>query len=117
MECRFKSGGIRIKPIPLGGLRCSSLVVLSFLQFFFFNRVLPPCKFLGSPLAIRRNLKLLTLMSTVVAKLSAEEVRQEIKAIQNAGKRIRKSRKSALDFLVRHGFLTKTGKFTKRYGG
>jgi len=56
-------------------------------------------------------------MSTVVAKLSASEIYQEIRAIKDAGKRIRKFRSSALEFLVRHGFVTKTGKLTKRYGG
>ncbi len=56
-------------------------------------------------------------MSTVVATLSAKEAREEIQAIKDAGKRIRKSRRSALQFLIRHGFVTKSGKLTKRYGG
>jgi hypothetical protein len=56
-------------------------------------------------------------MSTIVSKLTAQEIREEIKAIRSAGKQIRKTRKSALNFLFRHGFVTKTGKWTKRYGG
>jgi hypothetical protein len=56
-------------------------------------------------------------MTSAVTTLSAKEIRQEIQAIKDAGKRIRKSRSSALQFLVRHGFVTKAGKLTKRYGG
>jgi len=46
-----------------------------------------------------------------------DAMKHDLEAIKDAGKRIRKSRSSALDFLVRHGFVTKTGKLTKRYGG
>ena len=56
-------------------------------------------------------------MSTVVDKLSAEEIREEIAAIKRVGKRICKSPESAKAFLVKHGFMTKSGKPTKRYGG
>lgn len=56
-------------------------------------------------------------MSTVVATLSAKEAREEIQAIKNADKEIRKDRATTLAFLHKHGFVTKAGKLTKRYGG
>lgn len=56
-------------------------------------------------------------MSTVVTTLSAAEVRLEAKAIKKAGKEIRKDRATTLEFLRKHGFVTKSGKLTKRYGG
>lgn len=56
-------------------------------------------------------------MSTVVTTLSAAEIRQEKEAIKKAGKEIRKDRATTLAFLHKHGFVTKAGKLTKRYGG
>jgi hypothetical protein len=56
-------------------------------------------------------------MSTVVATLSASEIREESQAIKKAGKEIRKDRATTLAFLRKHGFVTKSGKLAKRYGG
>lgn len=66
------------------------------------------------------NLSILPLpetMSTAVATLSANEIREEIQAIKKAGKEIRKDRATTFAFLHKHGFVTKHGKLTKRYGG
>lgn len=56
-------------------------------------------------------------MSTVVATLSAKEIRQESQAIKKAGKEIRKDPATTLAFLHKHGFVTKAGKLSRRYGG
>lgn len=56
-------------------------------------------------------------MTTATTTLSAKEVRKESQAIKKAGKEIRKDRATTLAFLYKHGFVTKSGKLTKRYGG
>ena len=48
---------------------------------------------------------------------SEEEVREEIKAMQKASKKITKDSKTAFNFLVDNGFITPDGKLTKQYGG
>lgn len=47
--------------------------------------------------------------------MTAEQARQEIHAIQTAGRKIRRTRQSARAFLLKHGFITKSGKLAKRY--
>jgi hypothetical protein len=49
--------------------------------------------------------------------MTTEQIREEIDAIKRAGKKIRRTRASARAFLVKHGFITKSGKLSKRYGG
>mgnify|MGYP003584143802 CR=1 FL=1 len=54
-------------------------------------------------------------MSTVIVARTKEEVDQEIQAMDRASKRITRTKASAKAFLVKHGFITKGGKPTKRY--
>jgi len=56
-------------------------------------------------------------MTIVKNRDSAEQVKQEIQAMHKAGKRVRASKASAKAYLHKNGFITKTGKLTKRYGG
>ena len=48
---------------------------------------------------------------------SSEKIKREIAAIREAGRRIRASRESARSYMIKHGFMTKSGKLSKRYGG
>jgi uncharacterized protein YydD (DUF2326 family) len=45
------------------------------------------------------------------------EIRKDIKEMNIAAKEINKTPESARAFLIKHGFITKGGKLTKRYGG
>lgn len=45
------------------------------------------------------------------------QIRKEIKEMNLAAKEINKTPESARAFLIKHGFITKSGKLTKRYGG
>ncbi len=56
-------------------------------------------------------------MSTVLVPRSKAEVDRDIAAIKRASKRIFRSKKTAKAWFVEHGFITKDGKLTKRYGG
>jgi hypothetical protein len=56
-------------------------------------------------------------MTATVTRISSGELKREIQEIRAAGKAIRHSKQSARDFLVKHGFVTKSGRLTKRYGG
>jgi hypothetical protein len=49
--------------------------------------------------------------------MTAREVRREIEALRKAGKKIRRSEKSARAFLVKHCFVTAGGQLAKRYRG
>jgi hypothetical protein len=49
--------------------------------------------------------------------LSKEESERVIKELREAGKKIRRTPETARAFLIKHGFITKGGKLTKRYGG
>ncbi len=71
----------------------------------------------SAPLPVHPAWHYIHSMSTVVITLSAAEIRQEADAIKKAGKEIRKDRATTLAFLQKHGFVTKSGKLTKRYGG
>lgn len=48
---------------------------------------------------------------------SPEEVKKEVAAIKKAGKEIRRTPETARAFLIKHGYITKSGKLTKYYGG
>ena len=54
-------------------------------------------------------------MSTVIVSRSKKEVDREIQAMDRASKKITRTKASAKAFLVKHGFITKDGKLTKRY--
>jgi hypothetical protein len=56
-------------------------------------------------------------VSTVLVPRSKTEVDRDIAAIDRAAKRILQSKKTAKAWLVKHGFITKDGNLTKRYGG
>ena len=56
-------------------------------------------------------------MTAIATRMTASEVRREIEALRKAGKRIRRSAKSARAFLVKHGFVTASGQLAKRYRG
>ena len=49
------------------------------------------------------------------AKRDAKEIKADLAAMTQAGKRINASPASARAFLVKHGFITKRNKLTKRY--
>lgn len=54
-------------------------------------------------------------MSTVIVARTKEEVDREIEAMDRASKKITRTKASAKAFLMKHGFITKDGKPTKRY--
>ena len=56
-------------------------------------------------------------MTAIATRMTAREVRREIEALRKAGKRIRRSSKTARAFLVKHGFVTASGQLAKRYRG
>lgn len=48
---------------------------------------------------------------------TSEKVKREIEAMREAGRRIRASKETARAYMLKHGFMTKSGKLPKRYGG
>lgn len=58
-----------------------------------------------------------TGMSIVTRPRSEAEVDEIIAAMKKFTKKVTRSKKTARDFLIKHGYITKTGKLTKRYGG
>jgi hypothetical protein len=56
-------------------------------------------------------------MSTVLVPRSKAEIERDIAAIRRETKKITRSRKTARAWFIKHGFMTKSGKLTKRYGG
>lgn len=56
-------------------------------------------------------------MVLVMNKTSKEEAEKDLKAMQRAAKRIASSEDTARAYLHKYGFITKSGKLTKRYGG
>jgi hypothetical protein len=56
-------------------------------------------------------------MSTVLVPRSKAEIESDIAAIDRAAKKINRSKRTARAWLIKHGFITKGGKLTKRYGG
>jgi hypothetical protein len=56
-------------------------------------------------------------MTLVIAGPSEREVQKQIKAIRSASDRIAASKETARAYLQKNGYITKSGKLTKRYGG
>ena len=54
-------------------------------------------------------------MVTVLNPRSSKEVQEEIKKMNQAAKRIMRTKASASAFLIKNGFNTKDGKLTKQY--
>lgn len=44
-------------------------------------------------------------------------VRRELKIMRQGTNKLLKSKKTARDFLYKHGFITRDGQLTQRYGG
>jgi hypothetical protein len=56
-------------------------------------------------------------VSTVLVPRSKAEIERDIAAIRKTTKEITRSKSTARAWLIKHGFMTKAGKLTKRYGG
>ncbi len=56
-------------------------------------------------------------MNTVTRPRSEAEVDAIVASIRKVTKEITKDKKTARDFLIKYGYITKSGKLTKRYGG
>lgn len=56
-------------------------------------------------------------MSTVLVPRSKAEIDRDLAAIDRGAAKINRSKKTARAWLIKHGFMTKGGKLTKRYGG
>lgn len=56
-------------------------------------------------------------MPVITSKPKREEIRRDVKAMKSASKEILKSKESARRFLVKKGYVTKSGKLTRKYGG
>jgi hypothetical protein len=56
-------------------------------------------------------------VSTVLVPRSAAEIKRDIAAIKKGAEKLRRSKKTGREWFIKHGFITKTGKLTKRYGG
>jgi hypothetical protein len=56
-------------------------------------------------------------VSIVLVPRSKAEIERDIAAIRRETKKITRSRKTARAWLIKHGFMTKTGNLTRRYGG
>lgn len=54
-------------------------------------------------------------MFITVFKRSSSEVKREVRAIKEAGREICKTPETARAFLLKHGFITKTNKLSKKY--
>jgi hypothetical protein len=56
-------------------------------------------------------------MILTLAPRSRQEIDREIKLLKKNARIILKTKASARKFLIQHGFITKAGKLTKKYGG
>jgi hypothetical protein len=56
-------------------------------------------------------------MSIVTKPRSEKEVDRIVAVIRSGTKDLLKSKKKAREFLIKRGYITKSGKLTKRYGG
>jgi len=54
-------------------------------------------------------------MTFVIASPNPKKMEAEIRELRKAGKEIRKTKKSARAFLLKHGFITKDNKLAPRY--
>jgi hypothetical protein len=57
------------------------------------------------------------IMILTLAPRSRQEINHEIKLLRRNAKKIFKTKASGRKFLIDHGFITKAGKLTKKYGG
>jgi hypothetical protein len=51
----------------------------------------------------------------IYPSMTAKQAQEEIEAIRKAGAEMRRKKGGARAFLIKHGFITKSGKLTKRY--
>ena len=56
-------------------------------------------------------------MSIVLVPRSKAEVDRDVAAIKKGAAKLRRSKKAGREWFIKHGFITKSGKLTKRYGG
>lgn len=56
-------------------------------------------------------------MSIVTRPRSEKEVDRIVAVISSARKELVTSKEKARGFLIKHGYITKSGKLTKHYGG
>ena len=56
-------------------------------------------------------------MTEAGAGIAKKKLNVELRALRDAGRKIRRTPETARAFLIKHGFITKSGKLTKRYGG
>jgi hypothetical protein len=68
-------------------------------------------------LAIKPTLLHIGIMILTLAPRSRQEIDNEIKLLRRNVRKILKTKASARKFLIDHGFITKAGKLTKKYGG
>lgn len=54
-------------------------------------------------------------MSTVIVARTKHEVDREIQAMDRVAAKVNRTKEGAKAFLLKHGFITKAGKPTKRY--
>ncbi len=58
---------------------------------------------------------LVIVMVAVIPKRTVRQVRREVRAMNNAAKKINKSAASARTFLQKNGFITKQNKISAHY--
>lgn len=46
-----------------------------------------------------------------------KKYKEQIKVLEEAAKEVNATKETALKFLIKGGFVTRSGKLTKRYGG
>jgi hypothetical protein len=56
-------------------------------------------------------------MSIVTRPRSKTEVDAIIATVRKGTRELLKSKEKAREFMIKHGYITKSGKLTKRYGG
>lgn len=71
----------------------------------------------GNILAKRPVWSDIATMTVATKTASSERTKREIEAMHEAGRRIRASKETARAYMIKHGFITKSGKLPKRYGG
>jgi hypothetical protein len=68
-----------------------------------------------STLISRENNKKGLSMTIVITKPSEDAIKEDIQAMRKASDKLLTSKKTAREYLVRHGYITKSGKLTKTY--
>ena len=53
-------------------------------------------------------------LTPIYPRMTARQVQEEIDGIRKAGAKIRRTKASARAFMIKHGFITESGKLTKR---